>query len=308
MASPVVAETGTPPFVLGTVQLGLPYGVANTSGQPSRADAFAVLDAARAAGVVTLDTASAYGTAEAVIGAWTLEHNGSPWIVTKSPSLEEGGVGLASQAFTQSLSRLNCGRVAGLMLHRADDWSLEGVAAWLEAQRDAGRAEAIGVSVYAAGEIPDDPRIGIVQVPGNVFLQSIAHAPEIEGLVRRKARIFLRSVFAQGLLLMPPSRVPPHIADLAPIVARFQATASEAGVTPEALAIACARAIIPAAELVLGAENGAQVTRLAAAACVGVPDTAIGAAMALGRSVPPGLFDPRNWRKRLAARTAQVTA
>lgn len=295
-----VAVHDSPPFALGTVQLGLPYGVANTSGQPTRTEAFAVLDAAHGAGVTTLDTANAYGTAEAVIGAWMRERGARPGIVTKSPPLGEEAVALARQAFDRSLAHLGASRVAGLLLHRAEDWSQPGVASWLEAERDAGRAGAIGVSVYAAGEIPDDPRIDIVQLPGNAFLQDGTHAPAIERLVRRGARIFVRSVFAQGLLLMPPPRIPAHIAHLAPAVARFQAIASEAGVTPQALAIACARILFPTAELVLGAETAAQVDELTAAARAAVPEAAVGSASALGRSVAFGIFDPRRWRAKVA--------
>ena len=51
---------------LGTVQFGMRYGVHNALGrQPTDAEAFAVLDAARDAGIDAFDTASAYGTASA---------------------------------------------------------------------------------------------------------------------------------------------------------------------------------------------------------------------------------------------------
>ena len=49
---------------LGTVQFGLPYGVSNTRGQVSRAEAAAILALAAKAGIATLDTAAGYGTAE----------------------------------------------------------------------------------------------------------------------------------------------------------------------------------------------------------------------------------------------------
>ena len=59
---------GQGPFVLGTVQLGLAYGVANQTGMPDESTAREVLAAAAAAGVSHVDTARAYGDSERRIG------------------------------------------------------------------------------------------------------------------------------------------------------------------------------------------------------------------------------------------------
>jgi aryl-alcohol dehydrogenase-like predicted oxidoreductase len=55
-------------FVLGTAQLGMPYGVANHCGLPSDADAAALLGAALMAGVRAFDTVRAYGASERRLG------------------------------------------------------------------------------------------------------------------------------------------------------------------------------------------------------------------------------------------------
>ena len=54
--------------MLGTVQLGLPYGVGNRTGQPSQQEAVRIIAAACEAGVNCFDTAAAYGTSEQVLG------------------------------------------------------------------------------------------------------------------------------------------------------------------------------------------------------------------------------------------------
>lgn len=53
---------------LGTVQLGLSYGINNADGKPSQETANAILNAAIDGGINTLDTAGAYGDSEVVIG------------------------------------------------------------------------------------------------------------------------------------------------------------------------------------------------------------------------------------------------
>ena len=57
-------------FSLGTVQLGMKYGLGEDCEKPSEEAAFALLDRAMELGVDNLDTANNYGDSEAVIGRW----------------------------------------------------------------------------------------------------------------------------------------------------------------------------------------------------------------------------------------------
>ena len=55
-------------LVLGTVQFGMNYGVANTHGKPSYETVKDILRKALDNGITTLDTAAGYGDSEEVIG------------------------------------------------------------------------------------------------------------------------------------------------------------------------------------------------------------------------------------------------
>ena len=55
-------------IILGTVQLGIPYGINNSLGKPSEEDAFQILDYAFNKDIRTLDSADGYGDALSVIG------------------------------------------------------------------------------------------------------------------------------------------------------------------------------------------------------------------------------------------------
>ena len=61
-------------LALGTVQLGVPYGAANTTGLPSESDALRILAVARELGITQFDTASAYGLSEERIGLAVSQH------------------------------------------------------------------------------------------------------------------------------------------------------------------------------------------------------------------------------------------
>jgi aryl-alcohol dehydrogenase-like predicted oxidoreductase len=72
-------------LVLGTVQLGMPYGIANKSGMPDVNTGLEIIQEAINGGVNTLDTASAYGESEKIIGLYNKSKKDSerPLVVTK---------------------------------------------------------------------------------------------------------------------------------------------------------------------------------------------------------------------------------
>lgn len=291
-------STASAPFVLGTVQLGLDYGIANRVGQPSRNGAFRLLDTAAAAGVRTLDTAHAYGSSEQIIGDWLrMRSDVSVNVITKVPPLQGAGLARAEVAFEQSLERLGLRTLDGLMLHRVGDWTADGIPQWAERLHATGRIGGFGVSVYEPDEIPDDPRIEMVQLPVNAFTPQIATSRSLDRLRERGARIYVRSVFAQGLLLMQTSDLPESAADLRPYLERFHAIAASAAISPAALAMAAAHALVQEAEIVLGAETEQQVKELASGATLAVPAGAVDEVLRLGRRVPAGLCDPRRWTR-----------
>ena len=55
-------------LILGTVQFGLNYGVNNQSGQVSKESVETILSLAGNKGIKILDTSSAYGASEKVLG------------------------------------------------------------------------------------------------------------------------------------------------------------------------------------------------------------------------------------------------
>ena len=75
---------------LGTVQLGMNYGINNANGKPDQATAFKILDAAMDSGMNALDTAAGYGDSEIVIGQWLKQRTSGtmPFVMTKARKLD----------------------------------------------------------------------------------------------------------------------------------------------------------------------------------------------------------------------------
>src|SRR5258705_3440888 len=61
-------ETATMRLALGTAQLGLSYGIANRTAQPTEAIARQIVEDSWTGGVEFFDTAQVYGTSEVVLG------------------------------------------------------------------------------------------------------------------------------------------------------------------------------------------------------------------------------------------------
>src|SRR3989338_7667478 len=59
-------------MVLGTVQLGLDYGINNPRGKPSKNESLAMLARAHEQGIRVFDTAFGYGDAEEIIGEFIM--------------------------------------------------------------------------------------------------------------------------------------------------------------------------------------------------------------------------------------------
>jgi aryl-alcohol dehydrogenase-like predicted oxidoreductase len=256
---------------LGTAQLGLPYGIANEKGRPDAAAAAALLAAAAAVGVEVVDTAPAYGFAEARLGALLPE--GVAWrIVTKT--MAAAAPGAVRAGVEASLRRLRRPALAGLLVHDRrellDAGGPGGDRLWRELVdlREQGLVERIGVSVYHPDEVmrllaryPLD----LVQVPLSVLDQRVRSSGALAALAAAGVEVHARSAFLQGLLLLEPERVPAELAPARAPLARFRARVRELGCTPLQAALGFVAGSPGVGTVVCGAEAPAQVHELAAA-------------------------------------------
>jgi aryl-alcohol dehydrogenase-like predicted oxidoreductase len=203
---------------LGTAQFGSHYGISNRHGRPSERDIADILGRVIEAGVDLLDTATAYGDAESIIGRH-LPVNHQIRIVTKVPpvrsesiEVRDGRQGL--DAIADSLERLRVDSVHGVLIHQAPDLAKTGWQHLVEALQEMkarGWTAHVGASVYDADQlalVESRLRPDLVQLP----LNALDRRPIASGMLARlKAagtEIHARSVFLQGLLLMIPDELP----------------------------------------------------------------------------------------------------
>ena len=259
------------PMTLGTVQLGMNYGIANDAGKPDEEKSFSILRSALENGVTALDTARAYGDSELVIGRFLKQWKGEmPAIITKIPKLQGSTPKelekFATESVEQSLERLGVNKVSGIMLHGAKDPVTHGQACAdaVKALIDHGYTDRVGVSVYVAEDIrqmlPYDI-FSLTQVPMSIFDQRLIADGSVEKLQQQGYSVFVRSVFLQGLFFLNPDNVtdPILVEHAVPKIRLLQRIAAELGMTVAQLAIAFMRDCAGVTSLVLGADTPEQV-------------------------------------------------
>lgn len=201
-------------FALGTVQFGLPYGIANRTGQVTSQEAKAMLQFATANGIDTLDTGIAYGDSESCLGEVGAQEFK---LVTKLPALPDNCADIGAwvqQQVAASLSRLRVNTVYGLLLHRSEQLlGPNGAALYkaLQALKGNGQAKKVGVSIYLPAELAallPQYRLDLVQAPFNLVDRSLNSTGWLQRLKDDSVEVHTRSAFLQGLLLMTQDDMP----------------------------------------------------------------------------------------------------
>jgi aryl-alcohol dehydrogenase-like predicted oxidoreductase len=196
------------------VQFGLPYGIANQLGQVTRPEAMAMLQLAAENSIDTLDTAIAYGESEACLGGVGTQ---SFKVVTKLPAVPENDTDVSewvNQQLSESLSRLGCTSIYGLLLHRPEQLlspNGEKLYKALQILKDKGQVQKVGVSIYSPDELNAlMPRyhFDLVQAPFNLVDQRLSSTGWMRRLKDLDVEIHTRSSFLQGLLLMRKAEIP----------------------------------------------------------------------------------------------------
>ena len=210
-------------LALGTAQFGMQYGITNRTGQLTQEQTAVVLALAYAQGISVLDTAMAYGDAEARLGSTGVQHF---QVVTKLPPISlvlpaemtDAGAWAKGQ-FAASLKRLGLSCIYGLLLHRPSDLLGQHGKDLLRAMQDLqdqGLVEKLGVSVYSPNELEPLLKLAqwdLVQAPLNLVDRRLQTSGWLQRLKDSGLEVHTRSAFLQGLLLTRASALPPQFSE-----------------------------------------------------------------------------------------------
>ena len=255
-------------MTLGTVQLGLDYGVANNEGKPDEEKAFSIIDSALNAGVNCLDTAADYGDSEKIIGKYLTacsKRRSEISIVTK---FKLGKISVSDvenvmmRSVEKSLKSLNTDYIDILLMHDAKEFSTFGdkISKVYENLIGEGIIKVAGASCYRFDEI--EVMLGndiyhAFQIPVSLLDMRITRGRGAEKL--KNKLVFARSVFLQGLFFLNPCNLKGNLKEVGKYLIAINEIAAELNISVAQLAVCYVKSLKYVDSLVVGADNPEQV-------------------------------------------------
>lgn len=255
-------------IILGTVQIGLEYGVSRRAGLMPLKSAADLLDGAWEYGCRVLDTAEAYGVSEKRLGEIGVKQFD---VISKLAHLPPGSHDLKEYVYNSvkaMLGRVKVTVFEAVLLHNPGELlflsnlQLKQVRAGFDKLKDEGLIRRCGVSVYSPSELEAISKCfksDVVQLPCCPLDVRWSHSDVLHKLREQGVEIHVRSIFLQGLLLMAHQEVPSYFEPWRGLLAEWHNWVEELNITPLQAALRLSLENDLFDKLVVGAHSKAEL-------------------------------------------------
>ncbi len=227
---------------MGTVQLGLDYGINNQLGKPDLNNSFEILQTAYNSGISFLDTAEAYGDAVDIIGKFHAEKKVEFNIISKFGSIKSETD--LNKNISETLTKLNQNSLYAYLFHSPSDikklQTLPKLVSQLNDLKSGGKIKKIGISIYTNDDFEQaikNPLIELIQFPFNVFDNNNKRLEILKKAKDNGKEVHCRSVFLQGLFYKKPNEIPNKLTPLIPYLEVLNSISKKLNLTITELAL-----------------------------------------------------------------------
>lgn len=209
-------------LALGTVQFGLDYGINNDSGKVPEEEVFQILDLSYESGIDILDSASAYGDSESVLGSYPN--------ISRFNIISKFSKGDVEESVINSLKNLNVDKLYGCMVHTFSLFKDNPkIFDEMISLKESEKITKIGFSLYHPDELQyliyNEIKFDIVQVPYSIFDQRFGDW--FKKLKEMEVEIHVRSVFLQGLMFKDADSLPDIFNDVKDKIRKLHSLSKE---------------------------------------------------------------------------------
>jgi aryl-alcohol dehydrogenase-like predicted oxidoreductase/RimJ/RimL family protein N-acetyltransferase len=200
-------------LVLGTAQLNSNYGISNKIGKIRIEDLRKIKNLAIQKGMVTVETAQAYGQSEKILGKVNFSKFN---LISKIPkiNINTNFDNSINKLVNKSLKKLKIKKIYAFLFHNPNDLlSKNGKKIFhaLNRLKKKGIIKNIGIAVYDVNEleaISQKFKFDIVSIPFNLLDRRFEKSRIVKKLKEKNVKFLARSIFLQGLLLMKNNNLP----------------------------------------------------------------------------------------------------
>jgi aryl-alcohol dehydrogenase-like predicted oxidoreductase len=228
-------------LILGTVQMGLDYGINNKIGKINENKAIEILEYAFSQGVRVIDTAEAYGTSHQVIGHYhKLNPSHSFKIITKIPKNINNN--LLQSKVNQYLNELKISNIHLLMCHDFETYRNDDeLSDWLIYNKGSDYIEKVGVSVYTNSQVMNlldgTKKLDVIQLPFNLLDNNFQRADVLKSMNSECVITHTRSPFLQGMFFLDQENDNEVYKSLLPYISELYKIANSVGITMHSMAL-----------------------------------------------------------------------
>ncbi len=244
-------------LVLGTAQFGLDYGINNSLGQVKIDQVLEILLLAYKNGVTELDTAQAYGNSEQILKECfkklDFDFTVHSKFIDKNVSLKD--------SLQESLNNLEVPRLGYFYFHHFDDY-LKNREKLLQTNEILENCLGLAVSLYDDNELElvvNDSLIKAIQVPMNIFDCSDKKVRLISQARKKGKKIYIRSVFLQGLFFMDEKALPTKLKSLSIPLQKAKSIAHENKINMKSLALGFVKGLVETDGVIIGVDTKEQL-------------------------------------------------
>lgn len=191
-------------LILGTVQLGLDYGIIKK--KPSYEESINIINYSIKNNILIFDTAQSYGNSENILSS--ISNNTNIRIITKLDFGKTEDYDSIKLLVKKSCINLNLNYIDTLLLHSYKDFKNINIVTNIIDLKKFGLIKNIGVSVYTveeAIEVLKNNNFTVLQIPFN-YLDNKWNNNLFQNLINERKKqgnieIHVRSIFLQGILI-----------------------------------------------------------------------------------------------------------